>query len=115
MELLGDLGGGSLELVDVKRTAPGLGESFPLGGLRLEEAAEKSLKKAEKMVADALAGSKVLSAGDKRPFYAHRRHVALACPPAHAADGIPAARHAPLRHQAGRSGGLLPDGVTPRY
>jgi len=68
--VVGDLGGGSLELVDIKRTGPGLGESFPLGGLRLEEAAEKSLKKAEKMVADALAGSKVLSAADKRPFYA---------------------------------------------
>ena len=68
--VVGDLGGGSLELVDIQGRTPGLGESFPLGGLRLEEASEKSLKKAEKMVAEALAGSKVLAAGEKRPFHA---------------------------------------------
>jgi exopolyphosphatase / guanosine-5'-triphosphate,3'-diphosphate pyrophosphatase len=68
--VVGDLGGGSLELVNIKGSLPGLGESFPLGGLRLEEAAEKSLKKAEKIVAEALASSNVLSAGEKRPFHA---------------------------------------------
>src|SRR4029079_8998473 len=50
--VVGDLGGGSLELVDIKRTGPGLGESFPLGGLRLGAAAGKSLKQRERMVPD---------------------------------------------------------------
>jgi exopolyphosphatase/guanosine-5'-triphosphate,3'-diphosphate pyrophosphatase len=68
--VVGDLGGGSLELVDVRGRSPGLGESFPLGGLRLEEASDKSAKKAEKIVAEALAKSRVLGAGEKRPFHA---------------------------------------------
>jgi exopolyphosphatase/guanosine-5'-triphosphate,3'-diphosphate pyrophosphatase len=68
--VVGDLGGGSLELVDIHARVPGLGESFPLGGLRLEEASEKSPKKAEKLVAEALANSKVLGTGEKRPFHA---------------------------------------------
>jgi exopolyphosphatase/guanosine-5'-triphosphate,3'-diphosphate pyrophosphatase len=68
--IAGDLGGGSLEVIDIKGHKVGVGETFPLGGLRLEEASEKSLKKAEKLAADALAGSKVLAKGEKRAFYA---------------------------------------------
>jgi exopolyphosphatase/guanosine-5'-triphosphate,3'-diphosphate pyrophosphatase len=68
--VVGDLGGGSLELVEIQGKTPGLGESFPLGGLRLEEASDKSVKKAEKIVADALATSRVLGSGEKRPFHA---------------------------------------------
>jgi exopolyphosphatase/guanosine-5'-triphosphate,3'-diphosphate pyrophosphatase len=66
----GDLGGGSLEVVDVSAKGIGTGESFPLGGLTLEEAAERSIKKAEKIVAEVLSGSKVLAGGEKRAFYA---------------------------------------------
>lgn len=66
----GDLGGGSLELVEVSDTHVGNGETFPLGGVRLEEAAEKSIKKAEKIAADLLSGSVVLPSGAKRSFYA---------------------------------------------
>ena len=40
--IAGDLGGGSLEIVDVKGSRVGAGETFPLGGLRLEEVAEKT-------------------------------------------------------------------------
>lgn len=68
--IAGDFGGGSLEVVDVRGTKVGEGETFPLGGLRLEEASEKSLKKAERIAAEALAQSKVLNKGAKRPFYA---------------------------------------------
>ncbi len=68
--IAGDLGGGSLEVVDIKGHAMGEGETFPLGGLRLEEAAEKSMKKAEKLVSEALEKSKVLPKGEKRAFYA---------------------------------------------
>jgi exopolyphosphatase/guanosine-5'-triphosphate,3'-diphosphate pyrophosphatase len=68
--IAGDLGGGSLEVIDIRKGEIGSGETFPLGGLRLEEASEKQLKRAEKIVADALANSKVLARGEKRPFYA---------------------------------------------
>ena len=68
--IAGDLGGGSLEVVDVRKGEVGPGETFPLGGLRLEEASEKVMKKAEKIVAEALAGSSVLQKGEKRAFYA---------------------------------------------
>ena len=66
----GDLGGGSLELVDIKGARIGAGETYPLGGVRLEDAAEKSVKRAEKIAAEYLEGSKALSGGAKRPFYA---------------------------------------------
>ena len=68
--IAGDLGGGSLEVIDIRKGEIGTGETFPLGGLRLEEASEKQLKKAEKIVAESLAGSKALPSGEKRPFYA---------------------------------------------
>jgi exopolyphosphatase/guanosine-5'-triphosphate,3'-diphosphate pyrophosphatase len=68
--IAGDLGGGSLEVIDIRKAEIGTGETFPLGGLRLEEASEKQLRKAEKIVAESLAGSKVLPLGEKRPFYA---------------------------------------------
>lgn len=66
----GDLGGGSLEVAEVGAGGASAGESFPLGGLRLEELAEKSMKKAGKIVAETLSTSKVLAAGEKQAFYA---------------------------------------------
>jgi exopolyphosphatase/guanosine-5'-triphosphate,3'-diphosphate pyrophosphatase len=66
----GDLGGGSLEVIDVKGVKIGVGETFPIGGLRLEEGSQKSVKKAEKIVAEQLARSAVLPKGEGRPFYA---------------------------------------------
>ena len=68
--IAGDLGGGSLEVVDIRKGDVGTGETFPLGGLRLEEASERTLKKAEKIAADHLANSAVLAGGNRRPFYA---------------------------------------------
>ena len=68
--IAGDLGGGSLEVVDIDKGLVGEGETFPLGGLRLEEASEKTVKKAEKIAADVLAKSMVLGRGEKRPLYA---------------------------------------------
>ena len=68
--IAGDLGGGSLEVVDVAGSTIGLGETFPLGGLRLEEVSERTVRKAEKIVVEALANSKVLSGGQGRTFYA---------------------------------------------
>ncbi len=66
----GDLGGGSIEVVDVRDSKTGKGETFPLGGLRLEELSDRSMKKAEKIAAEALEKSKVLPGGAGRIFYA---------------------------------------------
>lgn len=68
--IVGDLGGGSLELVDVGDGRIGQGRTFPLGGIRLEEAAEGSIRKAEKIVSDALSGASEYNVGGRRPFYA---------------------------------------------
>jgi exopolyphosphatase / guanosine-5'-triphosphate,3'-diphosphate pyrophosphatase len=53
--IVGDLGGGSLELVDVRDTRVQTGVTLPLGVLALQDVSGRSLKKAEKIVADALA------------------------------------------------------------
>jgi exopolyphosphatase / guanosine-5'-triphosphate,3'-diphosphate pyrophosphatase len=67
--IVGDLGGGSLELIDVNGEEIGSGVSLPLGGLRLIDQSGRSLKRAEKIVKDAIAGID-LSAGEGRAFYA---------------------------------------------
>jgi exopolyphosphatase / guanosine-5'-triphosphate,3'-diphosphate pyrophosphatase len=68
--IVGDLGGGSLELVDVhgSRIRPGI--TVPLGGLALQDRAGDSIKKAEKLVKDALDDVKLLKGGEGRNFYA---------------------------------------------
>lgn len=53
--LAGDLGGGSLELIEVSDGQLGEGVSLELGGLTLRDAAGKSLKKASKIVSETLA------------------------------------------------------------
>ncbi len=68
--IVGDLGGGSLELVDVRGSRIREGETLPLGGLALQDISSKSLKKAEKFVKKALAGIPELAAGAGRSFYA---------------------------------------------
>jgi exopolyphosphatase / guanosine-5'-triphosphate,3'-diphosphate pyrophosphatase len=68
--IAGDLGGGSLEVVDILGSRVGTGETLPLGGLRLRDMAGRSMRRAEKIVAEACAGSTVLSAGKGRDLYA---------------------------------------------
>jgi exopolyphosphatase/guanosine-5'-triphosphate,3'-diphosphate pyrophosphatase len=68
--IVGDLGGGSLELVDVKGMKVRHGLTLPLGGLALQDIAGRSLKKAERVVEDALDGLKMLRRGEDRTFYA---------------------------------------------
>jgi exopolyphosphatase/guanosine-5'-triphosphate,3'-diphosphate pyrophosphatase len=68
--IVGDLGGGSLELVDVHGDRMRAGVTLPLGGLTLQDVSAKSIKKAEKFVKDALTGIPALSAGANRTFYA---------------------------------------------
>lgn len=65
-----DLGGGSLEVSEVSDNDVGIGETFPLGVIRLEEEAAGSPKRAEKIAANLVGRSKVLRAGRNRNFYA---------------------------------------------
>lgn len=68
--LVGDLGGGSLELSDVHGHKVHTGVTLPLGGLALQDVTDKSIKKAEKLVRKALGDAKLLKAGANRTFYA---------------------------------------------
>ena len=68
--IVGDLGGGSLELVDVKGTRVRHGLTLPLGGLALQDITGKSLKKAEKLVEEAFEDLDILEGGEGRTFYA---------------------------------------------
>jgi exopolyphosphatase/guanosine-5'-triphosphate,3'-diphosphate pyrophosphatase len=66
----GDLGGGSLEVAEVNNHRVQGGETFPIGSLRLEEAAGKSVKEAEKIAAGLLKDSKILHRERGKQFYA---------------------------------------------
>jgi exopolyphosphatase/guanosine-5'-triphosphate,3'-diphosphate pyrophosphatase len=68
--IVGDLGGGSLELTNLHGNRVDTGITLPLGGLALRDVSSKSLKKAEKVVRKALAGAKLLKHGAGRSFYA---------------------------------------------
>ena len=68
--VVGDLGGGSLELVDIRGRRTRRGLTRPLGGLALADMSSKSLKKAEKYVKKTLASLPVLKGCDDRTFYA---------------------------------------------
>ena len=68
--VVGDLGGGSLELVDVRGTRARHGVTRPLGGLALADISGKSVKKAEKFVKKSLSGLPVLKGCEDRNFYA---------------------------------------------
>ena len=68
--IVGDLGGGSLELVDVHGSRVRSGITLPLGGLALQDLSGKSLKKAEKFVEEAFEDLDMLHDGEDRTFYA---------------------------------------------
>ncbi len=68
--LVGDFGGGSLELVDIRGEDLHGRVTLPLGGLALRDRAGLSLQYAESIVADTLADVPGLRNGAGRPFYA---------------------------------------------
>ena len=68
--VVGDLGGGSLEIIDVADGRAGRGVSLPLGGLALMDASGQSPKAAARIVRDALARCAELDALAGRTFYA---------------------------------------------
>jgi exopolyphosphatase/guanosine-5'-triphosphate,3'-diphosphate pyrophosphatase len=66
----GDLGGGSLELVDVRGSTHSGGQTLPLGGLRLAELSRNSISRARAIARKHLKKSPVLQGGAGRTFYA---------------------------------------------
>jgi exopolyphosphatase/guanosine-5'-triphosphate,3'-diphosphate pyrophosphatase len=68
--LAGDLGGGSLELIDINGGKLSDAATLPLGGLRLIDASGGSLKKARDIVDAELAKVAWLGKGKGRDFYA---------------------------------------------
>ncbi len=68
--IVGDLGGGSLELTDVRRRKLKGGLTLPLGGLALQDLSSKSLAKAEKIAREELGDVPFLRNGRGRDFYA---------------------------------------------
>jgi exopolyphosphatase/guanosine-5'-triphosphate,3'-diphosphate pyrophosphatase len=99
--IVGDLGGGSLELIDVRGNRVHSGVTLPLGSLALQDASHKSLKRAERIVKTDLASAAQLKAGRGRTFYAvggtwralARIHIIQSGYPLHVMHGysIPAA------------------------
>ncbi|WP_248306706.1 exopolyphosphatase [Bosea sp. AAP35] len=68
--VVGDLGGGSLELIAISKDGVGEGASVPLGGLALLDRSKNSLKLAEKIVKDELDKLPQIAAMKGRDFYA---------------------------------------------
>ncbi|MEL6436245.1 MAG: exopolyphosphatase [Pseudomonadota bacterium] len=68
--IAGDLGGGSLELVDVHDDTIGDGKTYKLGGIRLQERADGSLSKAASIARGELEGEETVRLGHGRDFYA---------------------------------------------
>ena len=68
--IAGDLGGGSLELIDIAGQGMQTSTTLPLGGLRLANRAGNNLDKAVRAVEADLASVPWLKRGARRPFYA---------------------------------------------
>ena len=68
--IVGDLGGGSLELIEVHGQSVRKGVTLPLGSLALQDLAELSVKKADKIVRKTLGSVPLLKRGEGRRFYA---------------------------------------------
>jgi exopolyphosphatase/guanosine-5'-triphosphate,3'-diphosphate pyrophosphatase len=68
--IVGDLGGGSLELIDIAGGVIGKGITLPLGGIRLSEASAGSPAQARIVARKYLRTANVLKSGTGRAFYA---------------------------------------------
>jgi len=68
--LAGDLGGGSLELIELSKHKLQEEVTLPVGGLRLIDATGGKIEKAQQLIDDAMGKVTWLSDGKDRPFYA---------------------------------------------
>jgi exopolyphosphatase/guanosine-5'-triphosphate,3'-diphosphate pyrophosphatase len=66
----GDLGGGSLELIDINPTTISNASTLPLGGLRLIDQTGNKIERALPIVDEAIAKTEWLMSGRGRPFFA---------------------------------------------
>ena len=105
--IAGDLGGGSLELVDIKGETIGDGITLPLGGLRLHDMAKGLLPAAARIAKTELARAEFLKGGKGAHLLCGRRHLAKPRAPAHERHQLSAWRHASLRDGRRRSADFL--------
>ncbi|WP_448952651.1 Ppx/GppA family phosphatase [Labrys neptuniae] len=68
--IVGDMGGGSLELIEVHGHRAGAGMTTPLGGLALQDTSGQSIRKAAKIAHDKLSKADPLKNLKDRTFYA---------------------------------------------
>ncbi len=68
--IVGDLGGGSLELIDIAHGEVGDGITLPIGGLRLAEVSGESIRRARNIAKQNIAAAALLEKGRGRTFYA---------------------------------------------
>ncbi len=68
--IMGDMGGGSLEFVDISHRHIGSGITLPLGGLRLQGDANDDLDVASELTDERLKDAQLLPQGENRTFYA---------------------------------------------
>jgi exopolyphosphatase/guanosine-5'-triphosphate,3'-diphosphate pyrophosphatase len=68
--IAGDLGGGSLELIDLAHEHLNDAATLPLGGLRLIDTTGNKLERASEVIDQAIASLPWLKRGEGRPFYA---------------------------------------------
>jgi exopolyphosphatase/guanosine-5'-triphosphate,3'-diphosphate pyrophosphatase len=68
--VVGDLGGGSIELVSVRGSKVSAGVTLPLGGLALQDTSHRSIERADGIVTEALAHVPLLKTLRGRTFYA---------------------------------------------
>ena len=68
--IIGDLGGGSLELAQVTAAGDVLGETLALGAIRLQDDSKNSLRKARQVAKERIAVSKALRKSDGGTFHA---------------------------------------------
>ena len=94
--IVGDLGGGSLELIDVHGSRVSSGVTLPLGSLALQDLSHKSLKRAERIVSTDLSDVAQLKAGTRPHLLRGRRHLARAGAHPHRPERLSAAGDARL-------------------
>ena len=103
--LAGDLGGGSLELIDIKDGKIRDGVTLPIGPLRLIDMSGGSIAKARKIVDEYLEKSGILEQTQGPHLLCRRRHLAKSRQASHGAEPLSAPRAPLLHHDAAAGGG----------
>ena len=104
--IVGDLGGGSLELIDVRGHRVRSGVTLPLGSLALQDLSHKSLKRAERIVSTELVRSAAAQGRPRPHLLRGRRHLARAGAHPHHPERLSAQGDARLLDSGGRGARL---------